>query len=183
MYAAAILVLVFAGFVAAKDEPAKVERITYRLTGLFSSDREKDLREGLKVLEDIKLIAVNYEDAEVTLEFAPNKLFPGQKPERVTELVDEKVRSVTRHTFGIKPRRTLPRDKLQKVTIQVGGLDCKACALAAYEALAQDDGVMQATVNFKEGKATALFDPTKTDKAKLEEALKRKGVDVPGAKK
>ena len=168
--------------VTGKDEP-KVERLTYRVTGLFSPDREADLREAFKELDDFKLVSVDFKEAEITVEFAPGKLFPGQKPDRVTELVDEKVRSVTRHTFGVKPRRTIARDKLQEVVIPVRGLDCKACALAAYEAVAQVDGVYQATANFTEGRVTALFDPSKTDKTKLEEALRKRNVNVPGGKK
>ena len=59
---------------------------------------------------------------------------------------------MTHHTFGVKPRRTVPRDKLQQVVIPVAGLDCKACCLAAYEAVAgmlmvgTISGVMLATV-------------------------------------
>ena len=75
-------------------------------------------------------------------------------------------------------RRTTARDKLQTVVIPAAGLDCKACCLAAYEGISGIDGVEQATASFKEGKITALIDPTKTDKAKLEEALRKKGVTV-----
>ena len=71
-----------------------------------------------------------------------------------------------------------PRDKLERVVIPTAVLDCKACCLAAYEAVAALDGVVQATASFKEGRVTALFDPTKTDRAKLEEALRKKGVKV-----
>ncbi len=163
---------------AADDKPAKAERITYRALGLFAPDREKDLRAAFGELPDFKLIAVNFDDAEITVEFAPAKLFPGQKPERVTELVNDKVRAATQGTFGVKPRRTVARDKLQQVVIPAAGLDCKACCLAAYEAVAGIDGVEQATASFKDGRVTALIDPTKTDKSKLEEALRKKGVDL-----
>ena len=161
----------------AKAEP-KMERITYRVIGLFAKDREKDLRAGFEELTDFKLISVNFDDAEITVEFAPAKLWPGQKPERVTELVNDKVRAATNHTFGVKMRRDIARDKLQQVVIPAAGCDCKACCLAAYEAVANLDGVYQATASFKDGRVTALIDPTKTDKAKLEDALRKKGVDL-----
>jgi copper chaperone CopZ len=165
-------------FASAQEKTPKVERLTYRVTGLFSPEREKDLRSAFQGLADFKLIDVNYADAEITIEFAPAKLFPGQKPERVTELVEEKVRSATNHTFGVKPRRTIPRDKLKEVTIPVAGCDCKACNLATYEAVSGIDGVFQATANLKEGRVTALIDPSKTDQGKLEESLKKRGVAV-----
>lgn len=168
-----------------KVEP-KTERITYRVIGLFSPEREKALRAGFDSLTpDFKLVAVNFEDAEITGEFSPAKLWPGQKPERVAELVNDKVRQATSHTFGVKPRRDIPRDKLRTVTITVRGCDCPGCNLAAYEIVAGVEGVYQATSSFKDGRITALVDPMKTDQAKIEDALRKRGVDVgpPPAKK
>jgi hypothetical protein len=167
------------GTATADDKKAtKPEQFTYRVTGLFAPDREKVLRDAFEALPDFKLVALNFDEAEITVEFDPAKLFPGQKPERVIELVSDKVRAVTRSTFAVKPRRTVPRDKLQQVTIPAAGCDCKACNLAAYEAVASIEGVYQATASFKDGRVTALFDPTKTDRAKLEETLRKKGVDL-----
>jgi hypothetical protein len=179
----AILFATIATIAAQDKKPAKaeskIERVTYRLTGLFSREREKDLRAGFEELSpDFKLIAVNFDDAEITIEFSPAKLWPGQKPERVTELVNDKVRTVTHATFGVKPRRTILRDKLKQVEIVAHGCDCKACNLAAYEAVASVEGVYQATASFKDARVIALIDPTKTDKAKLEEALRKKGVKI-----
>ena len=173
-----VAVLLLATARAADKPPPKVERLTYRLTGLFSPDREKDLRKGFAELPDFKLIAVDFAEAEMTVEFAPTAVFPGQKPERVTELVNDRVRAATGHTFGVKPRRTVPSDKLVSVEIPVAGCDCKACCLAAYEAVAGVDGVEQATASFRDGKVTARIDPTRTDKGKLEEALRKRNVDV-----
>jgi copper chaperone CopZ len=174
-----VSVLLFCSPAAAADKPEpKPEKITYRVTGLFSPDRVTDLKEAFKDLPDFKLVAVNYDDAEITVEFAPAKLFPGQKPERVAELVNDKLGQATRHTFGVKRRRTVPRDKLERVVVPVAGLDCKACCLAAYEIVARIDGVEQATASFKEGKVTALIDPKRTDRAALEDALRKRGVAV-----
>jgi hypothetical protein len=43
-------------------------------------------------------------------------------------------------------------------------------------------GVERATADFKAGKVVALIDPTKADRAKLEEALKKGGVELVPAK-
>ena len=175
----AIVVAGLVGPAAADDKPVpKPERFTYKVLGLFAKDREADLREGFKELTDITLIAVNFDDGEFTVEFAPAKVFPNQKPERVVELVNDKLRQATHHTFGVKPRRTVPRDKLTPVVIPVAGLDCKACCLAAYEIVAKIDGVEQATASFKDGRVTALIDPSKTDRSALEDALRKRGVSV-----
>ena len=155
---------------------AAVDRVTYRVTGLFAPDREADLRAAFAELPGFALAGVNFADAEVTVEFAGAKLFPVQKPERVAELVSERLAQASGHTFHLKPRRTIARDKLTPVEIAAGGLDCKACCLAAYEAVAGIDGVYQATASFKDGKVTALIDATKATREQLEDALRKKGV-------
>ncbi len=81
-------------------------------------------------------------------------------------------------TNGVQPRRTVPRDKLTRVVIPIAGLDCKACGLAAYEAVAKIDGVEQAAASFREGRLTALIDPAKTNREQLEDALKKKQVPL-----
>jgi hypothetical protein len=175
----ATLLLSFAAVSTAADGKApKVERITYRVTGLFVPDREKDLRAGFKEIADVTLAGVNFEDAEITVEFIPAKAFPGAKLEQYVEQLNQKVGNATRHTFGVKTRRAVPRDKLQQVVIPARACDCKACCLAAYEIVARIDGVYQATASFKEGRITALIDPTKTDRSQLEAALKQRGVSV-----
>ena len=166
------------GLSFADDKPGKPEMLTYRVTGLFSKDREKDLQEAFKELPGIALVAINFDDAEITIELIPTKVFPDAKPNQILERLDQKIRSVTKNTFALKPKRTISRDKLEEVVIVVSGLDCKACCLAAYESIAGIDGVEQATASFKEGKVTALIDPKKTDRTKLEEALRRRGVQV-----
>jgi copper chaperone CopZ len=175
--------LLFVTAVAAQDkgqkpEP-KVEQFTYRVYGLFIADREKDLRETFKEIADVKLVSVSFDAAEVTVEFVPSKVFPGAKPEQVVERLDQKVRAESRGTFAVGPRLAGPRDKFERVVIAVGGLDCRACELAAYEGVARLDGVAQATASFRDGKVTALIDPSKTDRAKLEDALRKRGVQIP----
>jgi copper chaperone CopZ len=165
--------------VAQPKEPPRAERITYRVLGLFSKEREKDLRAGFEDLApDFKLVSVSFDEAEITVEFALAKLWPGQKPDRVTELVNDKVRGATNHTFGVAAKRTIPKDKLKRVEIAARGCDCKACNFAAYEAVANVDGVYHASASFKNGLVVALIDPAKTDQSKLEAALKQRGVTL-----
>jgi hypothetical protein len=182
MRAAGIAFVLFVIPAAADDKPAKTERFTYRVTGLFAPDRVEDLRAAFTEIPGITLLSIDYEEAEMTVAFAPAKAFPGSKPEQWVERVNDRVRAASGHTFGVKPRRTVPREKLQSMTIPVAGLDCKACCLAAYEAVAAIDGVERATASFKDGKVTALIDPRRTERAKLEEALRKRGVSLPGRK-
>ena len=178
MAALALAAFLGVGF-APKDDRNVPRTEKYQVTGLFRPDRENDFREAMKDVPEVRLVALDYKNAEASFEFIPAKAFPGAgKPEQILQQLDNKVRQATRHTFGLKPRRTVPREKLALVEIAVGGCDCKACDLGAYEIVAKLPGVEQATACFREGRVTALIDPTKTDRAKLVEALKRREVRV-----
>ena len=72
----------------------------------------------------------------------------------------------------------MAKDKLVRIEIGVVGLDCKACSFAAYNIVAGVDGVEQATCSFKDGLITALIDPAKTQKAVLEDTLKKRNVTL-----
>ncbi|MEA3210708.1 MAG: hypothetical protein QOE70_3765 [Chthoniobacter sp.] len=180
--AVAVALLVVA-FPACADEQTS----RHAITGLFSPDRETDLRTLVEKIPGLKLVSIDFDNAEAAFNYDPAQLFPGAKPEQVAELLDKMLKEASRATFGIKPLSTKPRDQLTLVEIPVVGLDCKACGLAAYEAIAKIDGVERATASFKDGLVTARIDPAKTNRAALEEALKKKnvklveGIDAAGA--
>ena len=173
------LVLSFAGAsFAADDKPAQPQTVVHRVTGLFDSKREAELRLTIAEVPNIELVSVDYEHGEATFRYDPAKAFPTAKPDDIVKRFDERLRAVSAGTFGIQPLFTTPHEKLQRIEIPIVGLDCRACGLAAYEAVAKIDGVEQATASFHDGRVTALIDPEKTDRAKLEEALKAKRVQL-----
>lgn len=158
--------------------PARADTFKHQVTGLFMKEREQDLREAVEKVPQVKLISIDFKNAEATFAYDAAKAFPGAKPEQVVERFDNLLKSASNHTFGIKPLRVVPREKLRLIEIPVAGLDCKACCLAAYEAVSRLEGVETATASFREGRVTALIDPDKTNRARLEDALKQRGVDV-----
>jgi copper chaperone CopZ len=156
---------------------AEPPTLKVRVTGLFSRDREADLRALLKDA-DIEVVSLDFDHAEAELRFDAGKLFPKVKRDELIPRLDETVRNASQHTMGVKPPTAVPRDELKRVEIRVVGLDCKACCLALYEIVAKIDGVEQATASFKDGLVTALIDPKKADRAKLEDALRKRGVTL-----
>ena len=154
----------------------EVEQVKHRITGLFSRDREDDLRETVKRMANVALVSVDFDAGEATFEYDAAKLFKDSKPKDYLERFDNLLRSASSHTFGARPLCTTPKDKLARIEIGIAGNDCKGCNLAAYESISKIDGVEQATASFKDGKVTALIDPSKTNKSALEEALKKRQV-------
>jgi len=148
------------------------------LTALKSDLANPDLRETVEKIPEVQLLAIDFKNAEITVEYVPSKVFPGAKPNQVIERFDNMVRSASSSTFGIKPLPEMPMEKLKRVEVPVEGLDCKACTLAAYEAAYKLEGVEQAFARFCDGKVAALIQPDKIDRAKLEDALTKRGVLV-----
>jgi len=171
--ALAVTFLLATSYVNAEETKTKV-----RIFGVFSPDREKDLRKITDEWTDIKLESVDFKHAEGVFVFDADKLFPKAKPEQIITNLDNKLRTASNSTFGIKPLSTVAKDKLVRIEIGVVGLDCKACSFAAYNIIAGIDGVEQATSSFKDGLITALIDPAKTQKAVLEETLKKRNVTL-----
>ena len=157
---------------------------TYRLFGLSAAEREADLREVLAKVPEVTLVSLDAGKAEVTLRFEAEKLFPPTKAkqppaaDKITARLDTLIGTASTRTFGITERSTLPADKLTKVEILIGVLDCKGCRYAAYQAVAKLDGVERATVSATPSAIIAWIDATKTKREALEEALKKVRVDL-----
>lgn len=169
--------------VAALHAAPPQKAVTVQITGLFEPGRVQDLSDLFAAkLPHLTLASVDFATAEATVAFDPLTTWTDQKPDKYPEVLGGALNGASRGTFGAKPVRTTPSDKLTRVEIAVGGCDCKGCSYAAYRMVAQLPGVEYATASFKAGKVTALIDPAKTDKAKLEEALKKGGVELLPAK-
>jgi copper chaperone CopZ len=167
------VLLVFVAPAAAEPQAVKV-----RVTGLFAPDRADDLRRLLRQWPELELASLDFDHAEAVFKLDPAQVFPGAKPTDLPARLDDRLRGGSHSTFGVKPATAVPRDQLRRIEIPVAGLDCKACCLAAYEAVARIDGVEQATASFQEGKVTALIDPKRTSREALETSLRERGVVV-----
>ena len=163
----------------ADDKAAELKPVKHRVTGLFSPDREADLKKVFaEKIPEVTLVRVDFKNSEATFVYDADLLFNKPKPEQLIERFDNLLRTHTLGTFGIREVCKTPKDKLAFVEIGVVGLDCKGCCLAVYETIYKIDGVEQATASFKEGLVTAWIDSKNTDRAALEEALKKRGVTL-----
>lgn len=164
----------------AAQAPAAPEPVTLRVTGLFDPSRVDDFRDVVAKVNGLTLVSVDYERAEATFMYDRKALGVG-KPEQVQPRIDAAVRQACRSVFGVRPRSTVPREKLERVEIGIVGMDCKGCCLGAYETVAKLDGVEQATVSFRDGRLVAWIDPAKTNRGALEAALRKRQVKLADA--
>jgi copper chaperone CopZ len=153
---------------AADKKPSAPQAFTHRIAGLFQPDRVDDLRAAMKDHpRAVKLESVDYEKAQATFTYDPKQ----DSPESLTNFLGGK-------GFSILPPTNSPPDKLTPIEIGVVGLDCKGCAYGTYIIIYKIDGVERATVNYREGWIRATIDPTKTNRAALEEALTKRQVTL-----
>jgi copper chaperone CopZ len=163
-------------------EATELKTFKHRVAGLFSHDREADLREAVKKMTGVDVVSIDFDMAEVTFSYDPGKLFEkGTKEKDWLERFDNLLRQSSSHTFSAKPLFPTPKEKLVRVEIGVVLPDCRGCCLGVYEILAKADGVAQATADLKEGRVTALIDPEKTNRAALQDALKKREVKLKGS--
>lgn len=176
-------VLVFVCFALS----VQAEELTsaFRLIGLSSEERIADLHQTLEAVDGIKLVALDAAKAEVTLRYDMETLFPKyppKKPRPAADEIEKRLNDVIgpacSRTFVLKPLSKLPEDKLQKLTIKAGVLDCKACRYAVYIAVANMDGVERASVDVKTSVLTAWVDGAKVKREDLESALKKARIEV-----
>ena len=154
------------------------QKVVHRVVGLFAPEREAALRKAVEKVEGVQLVSVDFDYAEATFAYDVARTFQGATPQQCTEKLNEWVRNASNQTLGVKSARTTPREKLDRFEIVVGLLDCDACCLGVHDILAEQDGVEQAVVNPKDGRIKVLVDPAKTDKSKLEAALRQREVTV-----
>src|SRR5437879_5352763 len=130
-----LLAVVVAGPVRA-DDGKSPQKARFQVTGMFRPDRAADFKEAMKKVANVKLVSIDYKNAEATFEFILALAFPGaSKPEQIVQQFDNKVRHASHHTFGIRALPAVAREKLKLVEIRVAGCRCKACDLGAYEAI------------------------------------------------
>jgi hypothetical protein len=182
LHLAILLGLFFAPMVG----PARAEEQTskYGIVGLFSPDRQEDLREVMRVLPDFKLTGLDPDNAVATVRYDIARLFPNANPRKpptedeILQRLNNLLSPASQGTFRLRPLSNLPKEKLTKVEIHIGVLDCKACRYGAYLAVLRVEGVERATVIAKPSLVTAWIDGSRTDRAALEAALERAGVPV-----
>lgn len=160
----------------AEEQLSGTQSFTHRVVGLFEAGREAELRAALGKVPGVTLTSVDLEHGEGLFSYDPAIAFKGTQPEKIVEKFDELLRNSSHATLSIQPLVRTPREKLTRLEISVVPLDCRACALALHEVLARIDGVAQALVSRKDGHIAALIDPEKTNRAAIEEALKKREI-------
>lgn len=67
---------------------------------------------------------------------------------------------------------------MNNITLQIGGMMCVRCAAAVEHALKETDGVTAVTVSYASERAEVTYDPDKTNRKRMEKAIKKAGYTV-----
>lgn len=80
------------------------------------------------------------------------------------------------HVFFSKPVKenvVVDKKNIEKATLHIEGMNCKACEDHVVSALLKQNGVFEATSNYEEGTAQVEFDKTKTSTEQLATAIEK----------
>lgn len=176
------IMLAFAICARADEQTTK-----HRLIGISAPERIGDFQQTMESLPDVKLVSLDADAAEITLSYDWKTLFPTYPPkkpaptaEEIEKRLSDVIGAACARTFSLKPLSSVPKDKLTKIEIGIGILDCKACRFAAYNSVATIDGVERASVDAKSSVISAWIDATKTNREDLEKALKKARIELVG---
>ena len=180
-FSALMIVFCCIGVAAAADEKQTRE---FTIVGLFSPDREKDLRDVIADVSEFQLVSVDYENARATFSYDVASLFGAErklkdrppKPAEIEQRIHALLTRASTNTFGLKLTPEVPKEELTRIELSIGILDCKGCQYAAYLAVIKAAGVERATVT-RDGTLVALVETGKADSAAITAALKKANIE------
>lgn len=152
-----------------------------QVTGLFVRDRVDAFLDLLKKVPEVRLQNLDFDKSEARFAYDPEcDLFRNAQPAQVIERCHNRIQQLSRSTLGVRAVSSLPREQWQRLELQIAGLDCMACSYAAYDVILRIEGVEQAMASFRDGKATAWYNPSVTDRDRIIAAMKQRQVVVLG---
>jgi copper ion binding protein len=106
-------------------------------------------------LKGVARASVSFDKGEISLEYDERRL-PGQL---LREMIGEIVSDVVEQT------------RRMSLDVPVYGLSCPECAARIEETLSESVGVIDASVNFRMGRAKVVYDPKRTDFQRLKHVI------------
>lgn len=135
-----------------------LETLEIPIGGMTCNKCALNLEAGLKGLEGIRSVRVNFSSAKAIVTYDP----------RITKL-DGIFALIRRRGFEVGA---------SSAEIKITGMHCASCVSAIEEALAKTPGVLQASVNPATESALVQYLPSQTDLSKLEQAVQSTGYGI-----
>ena len=139
-------------------------RETLSITGMTCAACASRVERALAARPGVVGVTVNLATGNATVEYRPGMLDTQELARVVEEL-----------GYGVQEAE-------ERVVLRIGGMTCAACSQRVERALAGTFGVRSAVVNLATGKATVVYDPRKTGRRLLGDAVRQAGYEVlPGS--
>lgn len=135
-----------------------VERISFKIEGLISSDCAFKIEQALTKVKGINYVIVNLALKRVTVEYDPKLVELEQLDEQVAALGYTLVAN--------------------RVSLKIRGLRCVACAAGVEKALKALPGVSRAVVNFVAEKAVVIYFGSQITIKDFVDVIKNAGYEV-----
>ncbi len=153
--------------------------VTVRVEGLFVPERCDSFAALFSEIPEARLLQLDYQLATALVAWAADaQQFSGATPEQVVERLNQTIRSQSQGLFAVRQPGECPDERLQRIDIQVVGLDCMACSLALHDILAREKGVEYVQASFRMGVVSAWIDESVIGPEQLREALQKRNVTL-----
>jgi Cu+-exporting ATPase len=138
------------------------QQITFPVIGMTCANCVAAVERNSKKVEGVSDAVVNFASEKVTITFDPDIA-------KVQEITADVVTRVKKAGYQI-PTATLE--------LPLVGMTCANCANTIERSLNKVDGVIEATVNFANERATVTYAPGATNQEQLVAAIRKAGYDV-----
>ncbi|MCK8816835.1 heavy metal translocating P-type ATPase [Natroniella sulfidigena] len=144
-----------------KSDQAK--KITLKVSGMTCTSCSQRVEKALQQEEAIESAQVNFAVEKAYIEYNPAEI----ELDQVLELIDQ---------AGYKAE--LMDDQQKKLSLQLAGMTCTACAQRIEKSLKDLPGVKEVNVNFNIEKATIKYNPSQLTTEKIKDTIEATGYEV-----
>jgi Cu+-exporting ATPase len=143
-------------------------KITLDIRGMSCASCIRRVEEGLRELEGVKSVSVNFATEKALVEYDPAIADAEKLARRVRDI-----------GYDVMDAQASGREQ-GKVTLSVGGMTCAACVRRVENALKEIPGVKDALVNLATARATVIHEPAWGGVAQLRKAINDAGYEFLG---
>ncbi|MCK8827979.1 heavy metal translocating P-type ATPase [Natroniella acetigena] len=141
----------------------QIKKITLKVSGMTCTSCSQRVEKALQQKEGIESAQVNFAVEKAYIEYNPTEI----ELEQVLGLIDQ---------AGYKAELMDAQQK--KLSLQLAGMTCTACAQRVEKSLNQLAGAKEVNVNFTMEKATIKYDPSQLKIEEIKKTIEEAGYEV-----
>lgn len=164
--------------VLVKDSALKT--VDFSISGMTCTSCEEHVKHAVNVLNGVLESSANYEKGTASVKFDESKILVTKLVEAIdaTGYKVEKYELQNSANMVVQASTFQEASSVNTIELQVKGMTCSGCEEHVKHAVNELDGVTEASVSYKDGKAIISYDASKTSPEKIKKAINSTGYKV-----